>query len=431
MLHRKCLGRAIPWIACVVLHGTSADASEAAPCGSPVSRSTLVNCALATSMALRAEQRERDAIGGRAIAASPWLPSNPVISVTGTRRFGSAPGLSAYNWSAALGQEIEIAGQRGLRREVVESQRSAQEDVLTATARDAAANAWAAYFELLAARDDLALAARLEALSKRVADAASGAAAKGLDSGVDADVADAAFVRAAAFRANVAARESKASATLASLLGLDPTSNVRADGDLIPLPSADTLADGAPRFDPDTLPAVRVLVEQRRGLQRKAEYFRRARWPNPTVSILAQNDEVDQPVFGVGLAFPLVLPGPIGHTYAGEIVESDALAQKADAQADKTRRDARLELAVAVGNYKAAREGRALYAEARVARADASLRGLADAVTMGRIAVRDAVLSQQGLIDLLRGDVEARLALCLASVELARAAGIPLERGAT
>ena len=320
MLGKKWLIGAIPWVACVVLHGPSAAAAESAPCASPVSRTALVSCALAASLTLRVEQREGDAIGGRDIAASPLLPSNPVVSLVGTRRFGSAGGLSTYNWSAALGQEIEIAGQRGVRRQVVESQRSAQHDVLTTTARDTAADAWLAYFDLIAAREDLALATRLEALSKRVTDAATGAAGKGLDSGVDADLADAAFVRATAFRTGVVARESKAAATFGSLMGLDPTSGVSADGDLVPLSSADALANGSSRFDPDSLPAVRALVEQRRGLQRKAEYFRRARWPNPTVSVIAQNDEVDQAVGGITAMIEPLLMVFLGVVVGGFLV---------------------------------------------------------------------------------------------------------------
>jgi hypothetical protein len=37
------------------------------------------------------------------------------------------------------------------------------------------------------------------------------------------------------------------------------------------------------------------------------------------------------------------------------------------------------------------------------------------------------VLAQQSLIELLRAHVEARLGVCVTSVELLRAAGLPLE----
>jgi cobalt-zinc-cadmium efflux system outer membrane protein len=52
---------------------------------------------------------------------------------------------------------------------------------------------------------------------------------------------------------------------------------------------------------------------------------------------------------------------------------------------------------------------------------------MAAEVEAGRLAVRDAVVAQQQLMDVLRARVEARRALSVASVELALAAGVPLE----
>ena len=66
----------------------------------------------------------------------------------------------------------------------------------------------------------------------------------------------------------------------------------------------------------------------------------------------------------------------------------------------------------------------------RTERASTSLRSLGEEVESGRLGVRDAVVAQHALIELLQADVAARRAWCLASVELARAAGVPLE-GAT
>jgi outer membrane protein TolC len=43
--------------------------------------------------------------------------------------------------------------------------------------------------------------------------------------------------------------------------------------------------------------------------------------------------------------------------------------------------------------------------------------------------VRDALVAQQALVELLQADVAARRAWCLASVDLARAAGVTLEGG--
>ena len=73
--------------------------------------------------------------------------------------------------------------------------RSAQEQVLVATKRQAAAEAWRAYFDALANDEALHLVRRLSETAQRVAVSSKAAAERRLVSGVDADVADASFVR--------------------------------------------------------------------------------------------------------------------------------------------------------------------------------------------------------------------------------------------
>ena len=65
-----------------------------------------------------------------------------------------------------------------------------------------------------------------------------------------------------------------------------------------------------------------------------------------------------------------------------------------------------------------------------IERAERSLTDLSDAVDSGRLSVRDALIAEQALIELLQTNLSERLELCLASVRLARALGRPLEAGA-
>jgi cobalt-zinc-cadmium efflux system outer membrane protein len=54
---------------------------------------------------------------------------------------------------------------------------------------------------------------------------------------------------------------------------------------------------------------------------------------------------------------------------------------------------------------------------------------MAQEIAAGRMAVRDAVVTQQTMIELLQANVTAKRALCIASVNLARTVGLPLDRG--
>ncbi len=406
----------------IVLFSTEARAETCTP---PITRTNIVACAVAESVAAKAERQQARAIEGRWKATNPIFPSNPLLSLTGSRRFGSASGLVEYNWYAALSQEIELAGQRGARRRLVGAAREAQTNVIVATEREAVADALDVYFEALAAKADLDVATRLETQARRMFDAVQGAAAKGVASGVDADIADAILVRVAQARVLSSARHRQALATLASKLGLDPTAALAIDGKLEPLAGVASIV--AP--DVEQRPEVRTLEAQARVLSSQADVYRRARFPNITLSVFAQNDEVNQPIVGFGFSIPIVFPQPVGRTYEGEIAESEALSHKVTLEAEQARRDARRELATAREVYAASASAQTLYSEQRIARAEKSLESIATEIEAGRLAVRDAIVAQQTLVELLRASIEARRALCIASVALARAAGVALERG--
>jgi cobalt-zinc-cadmium efflux system outer membrane protein len=118
----------------------------------------------------------------------------------------------------------------------------------------------------------------------------------------------------------------------------------------------------------------------------------------------------------------------VGRLYAGDIAEAEALARRAAVETEQQRRRLREQLAVARQAYRSLGDEVARYTPARLAQASRSLESIADQIAAGRLAVRDALLAQQSLLELLLAAVEARHALCLASVELARAAGVALER---
>ena len=82
------------------------------------------------------------------------------------------------------------------------------------------------------------------------------------------------------------------------------------------------------------------------------------------------------------------------------------------------------EVAGAVKTLQARREESSLFDVDRVRRAEEHLSALGQEMATGRISIREAVLLQQTFLDLLAAAIEARRAHAVASVELARAAGL-------
>lgn len=395
-----------------------------------LTRANVVACALRDSPAIRADREAVAGAEGRRLAARPWFPAPATLALSAARRVGVG-GASAFNYYATLSQEVEISGQRSSRRRSAEAEVSARGHDAIATARRVAADAYVAWFEVLAARDAVAAANLLETTSLQIARVAQARAEAGVGSPLDAEVADAASLRIVQGRLSAERAAALAAAELATLLGRDPTRDVPvAKGELEPLAGSDGLSESTTSRVVANRPEVRSLLADERAAALRAEAFRRARIPSLTFQVFAQNDGFDERVLGGGLALPLPLPEPVGRRFAGDIAQSEALARERAARAEASTRALSNELARALADYRSRKAELALYSRERVSRAELLLGEIGKEIESGRLPVRDALVAQQQLIEVLRGYVEARRALCLSSVDLALAAGVPLEGSA-
>lgn len=412
----------------VMLWGPARTRAEEGPCDGRIDRGNVVRCALAVSPRARAERFGVEATAGREQAARTLLPQNPVLALQGARRKSGEQ--EATNWYGTLSQEVEIAGQRGARRRVAAAERGAQEQIASGAEREVAAQAWRAYFEALAARDASRLASRMVGIFEHAGLATQAAAQRGLASGVEADLADATLVALRRAQIEAARRESAALAGLTVLVGAAPGSTaVSVEGELRPLVGVDGLLPERAAQLALKRPEIAQASAARLAAERRIELLRRARAPNLTVSATAQRDGFHERVLGGGVSIPLSLPHPLGRTLAGEIAESRALALRAASELQQVERQVQLDAVIAARALDAARTEDALFTEERVRRAEQSLSSIAEGIRSGNLVIANVLVAQQALIELLRGQVDARLALCLGSVELARAAGLSLEEG--
>jgi cobalt-zinc-cadmium efflux system outer membrane protein len=172
---------------------------------------------------------------------------------------------------------------------------------------------------------------------------------------------------------------------------------------------------------------------ERQVLERRLALIKRERTPNPTLSAFFERGEINDKIIGVGLSLPVPLPAPVGRTRAGEIAEMLAQLRAAESSRDLVRRRVRLEVARAITAYRARSEAERLFAGDLLARAEADLASLREAIAARQLTLREGLLWQRSLIELRQADIEVRLARALAAVELRRVVGLPLgegERGA-
>ena len=407
-------------------------AQEARDC-SVLNRATVVRCAVNASLAAKAETQTLESLAGRRRAAGVLLPSNPVLTVTGGRDM--EPAVTANEreplWSATLSQELEIAGQRGRRLDVVAAEHTAQSARIIATRRDAAADALTAYFDALAALEEAKLAQRVARLASALTVVAHARAQAGVSADVEAQLAEASAAQLLQRQLAAQMHITSTTATLATAVGLDPSrATPRVEGELVPIEVAGSNAPASVDAAVERRAEIQVARAEVHALERRVELYERSRIPNPTLSIFARNDWINERLVGVGVSIPIPLPAPVGRTYAGEIAETTALAARATTDVERLRRSIRLEITNALQVVALRRRQLDLFQEERVRTTEETLRSIAEEIEARRLPVRDALLTQQLLIDYLFAYVEARRQLCLASVELARAAGVALEGGA-
>ncbi len=408
--------------------------AAAPPCAGLLKQPQVVECALAQNPEVRRARLELDALAGQRLTAGTWLPSNPVVQMSAGHRTpqrGEAPANSVgVDWMATLSQEIEIAGQRGVRLDQVDLETAGQLRRVAVAEREVTAAALVAYYHLVAAKHGLALAERVATLAANLEALADARAQQSLLAPVDADVAAAEALRLALTQSEAERRYAVAQATLAILLGVAESVIVEVADDFDPLPLPDGYAAGGGPGDlVHRALALRGEVAaaetESRVLEHQLSLLQRERIPNLTLSMYASQDSTTERVIGGGLSFPLTLPAPLGQSRAGQIAETLARIEQAKTDVALIQRRVRQEVNTAVADEKMTSKALARFRVDQVERAQRDLTALGEALTARQMTMREALLAQRSLIELLQSHLATRLAQALTRLELIRAAGLP------
>ena len=367
---------------------------------------------------------------------------NPDLSVIGPRGSGTSTELT-------LMQEIEWAGQRGLR---IGAARSGVTGA-SATVRDAGrltlADASVAFFRALAAQRRLAVIEDVRALNDRLLAAVRIQLAEGEISTLEGNLAEIELGRAGG-RVLTGRREStSASLELARVLGLGPNVVIRLVADTTAaggLPPSQHAPQGvipaAPTVRPDSLRTaaastplsedslIALALARRPDLAARAaavEEFqtltslaRREAIPNLRIGAAAEREPGSNSP-GVGLALGLSLP--ILNRNRGVVAQQQALAEQARLQQRATELRIRTEVVAAVRAYRTATEEAAIFEDMVLGPARQNTALLETAYRAGKIALPTLLLLRNQLLDAELGYWDAWLAQREAIVQLDAATG--------
>jgi cobalt-zinc-cadmium efflux system outer membrane protein len=389
---------------------------DAPSCASITSPGAAARCAVRHAPAVDVARSEIAVANARRDIARVILPDHPTVDVlVAARRGADDRDVNVY---ATLRQAIEIAGQRRTRSRVADAALDVAAAEVARERRSVAAIAVATYYEALAARrrgDEmgkaLEVARKLEGLAAERTKA--GAAA-----GLEHELARAERVLAERRVLDARRDEAIASETLAVMVGVDARA-LRVSGDLAPIERVST--------DASTRPEIAVASARARVHERRYAMIRRSRVPSPELVVSVQRDGFGEFVAGGGISLGIPLPSPLAPNKRGELSESRAEARRARAEQTQVEHRIAIETRRAGADVAARRETLALYDAEITEGARVALDALGDAMVAGQLDLRDALVAQRTLLEVLQGRLTAEYELCAAALVDAHAAGRDLE----
>jgi cobalt-zinc-cadmium efflux system outer membrane protein len=318
-----------------------------------------------------------------------------------------------------LTQDIEWAGQRGLRASAAETRLTRTELQAADVTREVVADASLAYFRVLAAEAKQKVVAQLGTLTERLIGAVRVQLAEGEISVLDANLGEIERGRVQARMVGARRDVIAAEIELKRLLGVAQDVALRLDEDsgAVRAPVSldeDTLVAVALRRRPDVRDASAAIDEARA----MTTLARREARPNVRAGVVADPRASGN---SVGLAVGLSLP--VINRNRGTIDARAAETQRAERQRAATQNRVKAEVAAALAAYRTATEELRLFAETVLQPARTNAELLGEAYRAGKIPLPSLLLLRNQLLDAEFGYWDAWLARREALVRLDAATG--------
>lgn len=385
--------------------------------------------------------RQETAISGGELRQARVYRFNPDLSLQAA---GANLGASGSPYQLTLVQEIEFAGQRGLRIGAARTGLTRASSVVQNEGRLTIADASIAFYRALAAERRLSVARDAFALTQRVLAAVRTQLAEGEISTLEANLAE---IEAGRARGRVLAAQRTATTAeldLKLLIGVMPETPTRLMADYAIAPAAGVAPTQRPvlttvasaflvRPDPALLdqdslitlalaqrPDLKATTAEIRQLETLTALARREAFPNLRVGALVERGENrGSPQIGPALGLSL----PFFNRNQGLVAQRQALTEQSRLDQRAIALRVRSEVTNAVRNYRTASEEAAVFSTSVLQPAQANAELLETAYRAGKIALPTLLLLRNQLLDAELGYWDAWLAQREALVQLDAATG--------
>jgi len=324
-------------------------------------------------------------------------------------------------WRAELSQALEIAGQRGHRREAAEQDLAALKELIEETRRQVRAEVEQKFVRVLGLQQRAVMEAELVSIIRDNTGIARKRFEAGEDTRLDSNLAEVELGRSANQLDGVREQLIQARAELAALLQLPAETLPEAQGALtttgaFPYTLDQLLSAAAER------PRLRALDHREQAARSRLDLERASVWPDVTVGVFSGRDgpnDARERIAGVSISLPL----PLFRRNAGGIGKANTELDQARIERQAAVRDthaAVLALWQKLGSLRA----RTVRLERTVLqRLQENQRLSAAAYRAGEIGLTQLLLATRQVLDTRREVLEAATDFALTRIELELAAG--------
>ncbi|GJL70279.1 MAG: RND transporter [Nitrospirales bacterium] len=380
-----------------------------------------VHTALETNPDLLAARQELEIARGRKVNAFLFNRFNPSIRGRVWNRNNPGSGNETDS-QVMLQQEIEVAGQRGLRRE--ESVRNVARVVAQVQDRERLITGQVkrAFFQALTMEKVLNLRREIERLNRRIRDASQARFKAGVVPIMEYNLAEIRYGQAKKDTFVAEASFQNSLVELRRLLGWEPDRSIELNGQLRNLPNVLPLPELLQRAQaqrPDLLEAKREVLR----VQAALDLTRRLIVPNPTIQGMywteTEGPQGSSKLIGGGISIPL----PVFDRKQGELVTQGGELNRGRHQIMAVTRNIEQEVKAAFLAYEATRQSVEVFESEVLERIEENFRFIEDAYREGKIGLLQLIVVQDDLIGAQLSYVNSLGQYREAEVNLAQAVG--------
>lgn len=386
----------------------------------------IILCVLEHSPEYRIAKLELESSKGRKKSASYIVPTNPTVSGDMGRRTGTSDSLfaggerqSTINGEILFSQEIYIGGQRQAKIKVADSEVQSKVKRIQAIERVTIAETIQSTINYQTTFEELQLSNELYDISKDISRIARVRFQNGLGSEMDAELAESESLKMLSIKEAAYRNYQSTKANLVVLMGIPYSVNFEVSGELKIFPiqfmDIEPYINLAEKRRPD-LEALKLETEVAKS---SVKLLERERIPNLTISGFAQKDGFNERVIGARISIPI----PIFRDNEGEIEEAKAKAKISESHQEVGSQTVRLEAIQAWNNYNSWKRSWESYPKDIIRKTNENLKIIKDAVQMGKIGVRDAIITQKSLVELKTTYFQTKANYAISCAEYLRASG--------